>query len=396
MTVSAPQRPPAPERTAPDTKPLDREEVEALVEALIEEVRRETRRRHRRYWAFAALVAFVGVVVLILLDGGAASQTASPAVSARMNAAVQAGTSRLAFPSAPRFEPPGTGALLYVVNADGSKKHLLARLPYSDGGTRSADGGMGATWSPDGQTIVFGGRSGHFLVNADGSGQRKLTGVWRNANWSPDGKRFLGGGKNPGIYVMNADGSGARRLTRNGLVPIWSPDGTRIAFLRKTKTHDVWVMNADGSGQRLLTSQPLGGADTWTVYGWSPDSEKIAFTGAHNGTHSLYVINADGSGRRRLTESGGQPAWSPGGRKILFVRRGDIYVMNADGSRQRRLTESGDLPAWSPDGAKISFRSNRDRNSEVYVMNADGSGQVNVSQSPRRNESSYAWSPRQK
>jgi hypothetical protein len=48
----------------PDGKPLEREEIEALVEALIEEARRETRRRHRRYWAVAALGTLVGVVVL--------------------------------------------------------------------------------------------------------------------------------------------------------------------------------------------------------------------------------------------------------------------------------------------------------------------------------------------
>ena len=97
MTVSAPPRPPSPARMAPDSEPLDRDEIEALVEALIEEARRETRRRHRTYWALAALVALVGVVVLVVLEGGAASQTASPAVSARSSLAAQAGTSRIAF-----------------------------------------------------------------------------------------------------------------------------------------------------------------------------------------------------------------------------------------------------------------------------------------------------------
>ena len=88
MSVTAPPRPPPPDRS---NEPLEREEIEALVEALIEEARRETRRRRRRYWAVAALVTFVGVVVLTLLEGGAASQTASPAVSAQSNAATRAG-----------------------------------------------------------------------------------------------------------------------------------------------------------------------------------------------------------------------------------------------------------------------------------------------------------------
>jgi hypothetical protein len=83
VTVSTPTRPPSPARDAPQGKPLEREEIEALVEALIEEATREMHRRRRRYWALAALVTVVGVVVLILLEGRAASQTASPAVSAQ-------------------------------------------------------------------------------------------------------------------------------------------------------------------------------------------------------------------------------------------------------------------------------------------------------------------------
>src|SRR5678815_2273593 len=97
MTVAAPPRPPSQAPEARDSKPLEREEIEALVEALIEEARREQRRRHRRYWALAALAAFVGAVILILLDGGAASQTASPALSGRSGAASGRPSSKIAF-----------------------------------------------------------------------------------------------------------------------------------------------------------------------------------------------------------------------------------------------------------------------------------------------------------
>ena len=140
----------------PDSNPLDRDEIEALVEALIEEARQETRRRHRRYWAAAAVVAFVSIVVLILLEGGAASQTASPGVSARMSVAGQAGAARIAFTSTslstgnrnvPNPPPPALVASeLYVVNADGGDKRLLKRrefIGYPDAGR--------AVWSPDGR-----------------------------------------------------------------------------------------------------------------------------------------------------------------------------------------------------------------------------------------------------
>src|SRR5262245_36301295 len=351
MTVSAPPRPPAPQRAAPDSKPLDREEVEALVEALIEEVRRETRRRHRRYWAFSALVAFLGAVLLIVLDGGAASQTVSPAVSARMSAAAQVGTSRLAFTSFPNDLPkhPSAGhplpfatSELYVVNADGSDKRLVAR-------SRTQFGGWPVAWSPDGQTIAFIGES-LFFVNADGSGKRNVARelglVDQLPVWSPDGKHILftkiHGGQKSDIYVMNADGSGTRRLTHCDCAwaQIWSPSGKKIAFGRDNVTFrphrkphvvahpEVWGMNADGSGQRRLA---LGFAKAW-----SPDGRTIAFTKLD--TPGLYVMDADGSRERRLTHYlVGSAAWSPDGQKILFSgyeprtrgRVSNLYVLNA-------------------------------------------------------------------
>ena len=226
MTVTAPPRPPRP------SDPVDREEVEALVEALIEEARKRAQRRRRRNAAVVTLVALVGAAVFALLGRSAQSQTASPAVSARSSSAAQAVTSRIAFTSS-YYPLPGPDEL-YVVNADGSEKRLLARLLA--GRTRPA-------WSPDGQTIAVAGYRRVLFVNADGSGQRNVALEWGLDGfpvWSPDGQRiaFVRERGNDGdIYVMNADGSGLRRLTRTAgpgwnAVPIWSPNGRRIAFNR--------------------------------------------------------------------------------------------------------------------------------------------------------------------
>jgi hypothetical protein len=120
MSVTAPLRPPRPDRS---NEPLERDQIEALVEALIEEARQETRRRRRRYWAAAALLAFAGVILLILLEGGAASNPASSALSARSSLAAAAGNSKIVFI---RDRRPVGGISIWVMNADGSEERQLA------------------------------------------------------------------------------------------------------------------------------------------------------------------------------------------------------------------------------------------------------------------------------
>ena len=166
-------------------------------------------------------------------------------------------------------------------------------------------------WSPDGRTIYF----GRYLVSTDGSGARRLPYIPLTAVWSPDGRRIAFAGSRTGadgawsvlhsshsdIYVMNADGSGTRKLTHNArhnAEPAWSPDGRKIAF-RSTRNgnRDIYVMNADGSGKRNLTRNAAWDSRP----SWSPDGRKIAFVSNRDGRLEAHVMNADGSGQRSLT-----------------------------------------------------------------------------------------------
>jgi len=84
---------------------------------------------------------------------------------------------------------------------------------------------------------------------------------------------------------------------------------------------------------------------------------------------SIAVMNADGSGRRRLPHSdyGEYPSWSPDAKRIALnsnLSGGPLmYIVDVDGSRVVDLSGVGDggQVAWSPDGRSILFASHRDR-----------------------------------
>lgn len=83
-------------------------------------------------------------------------------------------------------------------------------------------------------------------------------------SWSPDGTMIaytLDTGLGEEIYVINADGTGERRLTTTRYArnrhPEWLPDGRGIIFASdRSGSFDIYRINIDGTGERRLTFLP--------------------------------------------------------------------------------------------------------------------------------------------
>ncbi|HKU57166.1 MAG TPA: PxKF domain-containing protein, partial [Gaiellaceae bacterium] len=258
------------------------------------------------------------------------------------------------------------------------------------------------------------GNSQIWAMNSDGSNLVQLTHDPSTVtdslpSISPDGHTVVyqqtSGGVTQ-IWEVDGDGSNARPLTSSGsnVQPTFSPDGKKIAFdSNRNGNFQLWVMNADGSDQTQVTNTNgnVGGSS------WSPDGSQIAIGDTSSGSDQIYIANvATGTVGTALTSVGSNtnPHWSPDGSKILYVSTAcrtdggpvcgggeSVYLMNADGSNQQNLTQAPIFdadPAWSPDGSQIAFvRDLGGQNFNVFTANADGTNQVQLTHgtAPSRN-----------
>jgi Tol biopolymer transport system component len=114
-----------------------------------------------------------------------------------------------------------------------------------------------------------------------------------------------------------------------------------------------------------------------------PDCDEtgcIAFTSNRiKGVYHIFVMRPDGSGVVSMVP-GREPAWSPDGRHIAFVRESEgqdyVYVLDVHETHVARLTRGRfeeRFPTWSPDGRYVAFVSKTDDSeNDLCVVSVDG------------------------
>jgi DNA-binding winged helix-turn-helix (wHTH) protein/Tol biopolymer transport system component len=289
-----------------------------------------------------------------------------------------------------------------------------------------------------------------------------------DASWSPDGQEmvYVNGTE---LYRAKSDGTSAKRLVTlpgQGWQPRWSPDGQRLrltVFDVRTAIRSLWEVSRDGTGLRPLLPGWLGedSSGGGSAVGpvdvccgtWAPGGRYFVFQATHGGRSDIWAIPGKPDLLGRLIRSIGTPVqvtngqlsslapvFSPDGKKLFVIGRqlrgelqrfdprtgqfvsylggisadavdfsrdgqwityvaypeGTLWRSRIDGSERLQLTfppTVAMVPKWSPDGRQIAFFGiGGGKDQRLYIIPASG-GAAQPASARGGGEMRPCWSP---
>lgn len=157
--------------------------------------------------------------------------------------------------------------------------------------------------------------------------------------------------------------------------PSISPDGSTIAFSWRG---DLWKVPATGGEATRLTVHPRNDLNS----AWSPDGKQLAFNSDRTGYRNIFVMDADGSDLSQVTAEDRAMFlhdWSVEGQlNLASFYEPDVhketrpYRVAPDGGPIERLHDAfGRQPAVSPDGRYVAFVRGRAPWDRPFATNSD-------------------------
>ncbi|HUA16912.1 MAG TPA: hypothetical protein VMG31_16580 [Verrucomicrobiae bacterium] len=275
--------------------------------------------------------------------------------------------------------------------------------------------GRDASWSADGQKLVFSKGSGLYLANADGAGARQILtadGSVFAPHFSMDGKRIRYSVTNIALngttlWETGSDGStphallGAWQYASSACCGNWTVDGRYYIFQvtqnSPTTVTSLWALpdTEAASAPIQLTSGPMSfgnasiapdGKRLWAI-GVQPAGQAVKY----NAATKDFVALLSGISATDLD-------FSADGRWVAYVAVPDatLWRCRADGRDRLQLTSSPErtaLPRWSPDGKQIAYVSMQPgKPLKISLMPRDGGKATDVLPE-NRGQIDANWSP---
>ena len=197
-----------------------------------------------------------------------------------------------------------------------------------------------------------------------------------------------------------------------------APHGAAVAWvLNEHGARNIWEAQAPDWTPRRLTGYTADDGQELTQLAFTPDGRTVVYVrgGDHDANWpaegglapdpassplqpkvGIWAVAVDSGGAPRLLTEGDEPAISPRGDRLAFLRGSQVLAVPLDGSKpaaQLFFTRgTNDGLAWSPDGSRLAFVSRRGDHSFIGIFASDSEPIRYLAPSTTRDGDPH-WSP---